>query len=236
MATQLKDRKFKILGYVQKIFGVIRLVLEVVFSILRQVMTLIVFFAHYIVQTLSHPTMPAVVSILVFLAVVIITGLEWWSIGLWLMSMAGVSQAFGLGGGMFGLFLGFGTNVFQLSPELWKLQPLLAKAYSDLKIDPDAAAKEATLPSKLGNWLTHDHGTLKGMRLMSYCFETGLVVAYTAFAGGFAFGPIVQAAFSLLVPEWSLKGIAATTGVTRATADKINEYHDDADEMNKFGF
>ena len=237
MATQLKDKKAKVLAFVQKFFGVIRICVEVIFNVIRNTMNLLVFFAHYIVETLASPTMPAVISIAVFFAVVIITGAEWWSIGLWLMQLAGINQAYGIGGGLFGIALGFGVNVFQLSPELWKLQPLLAKAYSDLKIDPNAEAlSEVTLKSKLGNWLTSDFGTLKNMRSVSYLFETALILVYTATVAKFGFMAIVQAAFSLCAPEWSLKGVGATTTVTRATADKINEYHDNADESGKFGF
>lgn len=235
MTTQLKDKKVKILGFVQKFFNIVRICLEVLFNVIRNTMNLLVFFAHYIVETLASPTMPAVISIAVFFAVVVITGAEWWSIGIWLFSLAGIGQAYGIGGGLFGMGLGFGVNVFQLSPELWKLQPLLAKAYSDLNINPDAEKSDTTLKSKLGNWLTSDFGTLKNMRSISYLFETALIIVYTATVAKFGFMAIVQAAFSLLVPEWSIKGVAATTTVTRATADKINEYHDDADALTKFG-
>lgn len=229
-------RKNGILGFISKVFNILKAGIEIVFSILKNAMMLLVYFFRYVVELLAHPTMPSVIAISFFGIFVAIAAYQWAGIGVWLFSMFGLKGAWGIAGSSFGLLLGFGINVYQLAPELWKLQPEIAKAYSNMSIDPDAELDEPTLQNKISNWLTYDHGTLKGMRLMSYCVETGLVLAYTAFVGGFEFWSIAVAAASLLAPEWTLKGVAATTGVTRAVADQLAEQVVEADEMKKFGF
>lgn len=225
-----------IIGFINKIFGFLKVCIEVAFSIIKNAMTLLVYLFRYIVELLAHPTMPSVVAITFFAIFVAIAGYQWFGIGIWLFSLFGVGSAWGIGGGLFGLLLGFGINVYQLAPELWKLQPLIAKAYDDLSIDPEAELEDPSLKAKLTHWLTYDHRTLKGMRLMSYGLETGLVLTYTALVGGFQFWAIFIAAASLLAPEWTLKGVAATTGVTRAVSDRVSQMQDDEDEMKKFGF
>jgi hypothetical protein len=231
-----KNHKRGFLNFINRLFGFLKACIEIVFSIIKNAMTLLVYLFRYIVELLAHPTMPSVVAITFFTIFVVIAGYQWYGIGVWLFQMFGLSEAWGIGGGLFGLLLGFGINVYQLAPELWKLQPLIAKAYSDLHIDPEAELEKPTLKEKLTQWLTYDHGTLKGMRLMSYCIETGLVLTYTAIVGQFQFWAICVAAASLLAPEWTLKGVAATTGVTRAVSDRVSQMQDDEDEMKKFGF
>lgn len=217
-------------------FNVLRIAIEIVFSVIKNAMALLVFFFRFLVELLAHPTMPSVVAIIFFGIFVAIAAYQWWGIGGWLFSLIGLTNAWGFAGGTFGLLLGFGINIYQLSPELWKMQPLMAKAYADLNIDPDAELKAPTLQDKIKQWLTYDHGTLKGMRQVSYIVETALVLSYTAFVGQFQFWAILTAAASLLAPEWTLKGVAATTGVTSAVSDRIHEMQSQEDEMKKFGF
>lgn len=225
-----------ILNVVNKIFNVIRALIEILFSIIKNLMTVIVFFMRFLVEVIAHPTMPAVVAIIFFALVMVITGYQWWGIGVWLFSMFGLTQVWGIAGGLFGILLGFGINVYQLSPELWKLQPLMAKAYQQLDIDPEADLDKPTLQEKISKWLTFDHKTLKMMRLTSYSIETALVLTYTVFVGQLQFWSIALAAASLLLPEITLKGVAATTGVTHSVSDKMREMQSQEDEMKKFGF
>jgi hypothetical protein len=209
-AKSKKNVRSSILNAIHKLFSAIRVLVEIIFSIIKNLMNLMVYFMRFLVETLADPSMPAVVAIIFFALVMAITGYQWWGIGVWLFSMFGLTQVWGVAGGMFGLLLGYGINVYQLNPELWKLQPLMAKAYDRLNIDPEAQLDKPNLKQKLDNWLSFDHKTLKGMRLMSYSIETGLVLTYTAFVGQFQFWSICIAAASLLLPEMSLKGLAAT--------------------------
>lgn len=218
------------------VFNVLRVAIEIVFSILKNAISLLVYFFRFLVELLAHPTMPSFVAIVFFAIFAGVAGYQWWGIGAWILSWFGVPSVWGIAGGFFGLLLGFGINIYQLAPELWKLQPAMAKAYSDLKINPDAELESPTLQNKIEQWLTYDHGTLKGMRQISYIAETGLVLTYTAFVGGFQFWAVLVAAASLLMPELTLKGVAATTGVTRAVSDRIHEMQSNEDEMKKFGF
>jgi hypothetical protein len=236
MTTNSTNRKRGFLNIINKVFTFLRACIEILFSIVKNAMTLLVYLFRYIVELLAHPTMPAFVAIIFFSICVAIAGVQWYGIGVWLFQMFGLEGVWGFGGGLFGLSLGFGINVYQLAPELWKLQPQIAKAYDDLNIDPEAELDKPALKERLKYWLTYDHGTLKGMRLMSYMIETGLVLVYTALVGQFQFWAICVAACSLLAPEATLKGVAATTGVTRAVSDRVAEMQDNEDEMKKFGF
>lgn len=233
-----KDVKAGILGAISKLFGILRGLIEVVFSLIKNAMALLVFFFRFLVQTIAHPTMPSVIAIIFFLGSVGISVFQWVGIGRWLFTLFGVSTAsfFGyqIAGGFFGLLLGFGINVYQMSPELWKLTPQVAKAYVGLSIDPEAELEKPTLQNKLSQWLTYDHGTLKGLRLVSYTIETVLTLCYTVFASGLSFSSVMISAASLLLPEFTLKGVAAATGVTSAVSQKMQEEEAKNTEERRF--
>lgn len=231
-----KNAKGGIIKAISAFFNILRIAIEIIFSVIKNAMALLVFLFRYLVELLAHPTMPSVVAITFFGIFVAIAAYQWWGIGIWIFSWFGLREVWGVAGGVFGLLVGFGINIYQLSPELWKMQPLIAKAYVDLNIDPDSELGKPTLTNKIQQWLTYDHGTLKGMRQVSYILETALVLSYTAFVGQFQFWSILIAAASLLAPEWTLKGVAATTGVTAAVSDRIHQMQSDEDEMKKFGF
>lgn len=242
MTTQNNPAKSKknilasITNVIHKVFDFFKGAIFLIAFIVKNFMSLTVFFMRFLFGVLSEPTLPTIVISIFFALTVLAAGYQWWGIGVWLSSIFGLTQVWGIAGGMLGLLFGFGINVFQLAPQLWKLDRSMAKAYDELDIDPEAQLDKPTLKEKLKNWLSFDHKTLKGMRLTSYSIETGVVLTYLAFVGQFQFWAICLAASSLLLPEKTLEALAATIDVTQAVSRKMREMQAHEDEMKKFGF
>ena len=221
----IKEKEQKALGLVAKIFAVFKAIANVIFSALRNILALTVFLGKHIVDLLASPTFPAVIAITAFFFVVVLAGMQWASIGVWLFKLVGLGNGF-YSASMFGMILGFGINVFQLSPEVWKIQKPLAQAFKSLKIDPDAKLEDKSLDAKLNDWLTYDFGVLKAARNINYAIETGIVLCFTA-ATGFGFFSIAMAGSMLLLPEQLIKFIGAAASVGSAASSTVNKKLDE---------
>lgn len=209
---------------ISRIFSVIKGIIKVLWEIVEHSLEVVTFFFGLLVRVLANPTTPCVVAILFFMGVSLVATLQWYALGVW------ISQAFGLGGtiggissGLMGLLLGLGLNVYQLSSELWKLRRDVAKAYADMRVDPDYDVGDPTLEDKNKHWESYDHGTLKRGRFLSYAVETALVIAYCGIAQNFQFVALLQAAVSLILPEKALSLVSATIGLMGQVSSRVTD-------------
>jgi hypothetical protein len=225
----LKSRQNAVSRFMSKVFDFIKLVFHFVWDILRNCLGLVVFLFQLLIQLMTEPSFPCTVAIAFFVLVAAVAGYQWWQIGIWLASFAGVTGAWGIGAGVLGCSFGIGLNAFQLSSEMWKLRKDVAHAYTQLGIDtPNAdiektSGKEASIKNLLANWFPQDHQVLRTGRLFSYSLETGLVLAYCFLGQSAAMLSIITAAVSLLLPETALKVVAATASLTREVSDAIDQ-------------
>ncbi|MEH2167440.1 MAG: hypothetical protein V7K41_12350 [Nostoc sp.] len=176
-------------------------------------MRLITFAFSLLVKLLANPTAPCIVAIIAFVAVCAVATAQWASIGIWLGKIFGISGLWNIGTATCGVLLGLGINIYQLSPELWKIRQDISRAYIALGIDVESSERFENPEQRLENWLTLDHGMLKSTRLISYAIETVLVLCYAFLATGLNFYALVMAAISLLLPEKCLLLVSSTISV-----------------------
>ncbi|MHC5932053.1 hypothetical protein, partial [Nostoc sp.] len=131
-----------------------------VWLILENTMRLITFAFSLLVKLLANPIAPCLVAIIAFVAVSAVALAQWAAIGVWLGKMFGVSGLWWIGSATCGVLLGLGINIYQLSPELWKIRKDISRAYLSLGIDVESNEKFDNPGERLENWLTIDHGML----------------------------------------------------------------------------
>lgn len=208
---------------IRKLFVILKEAAKLIWLLIENAAQLTVFCFSLLVKLLSAPTTPCLVSIILFGMVCTVAAAQWFAIGAWLGKLVGLSGLWGIGAGSLGVMLGAGLNIYQLAPQLWKLRRDIAEAYKTLQINPEHQTESTeNVNERLSNWLSMDHGTLKGIRLATYAIETGLVVCYCFLATGLQFFAIVQAAVSLLLPEKCLGLVSATVAVLGTVSDKVN--------------
>ncbi|BAY27551.1 hypothetical protein NIES2100_73760 [Calothrix sp. NIES-2100] len=232
--TNRKERRAKrtffdgLQALIRKIFSVLKALAKLAWLIIENASQLTVFCFSLLVKLLSSPTTPCLVAIVSFGAVCTVAASQWYAIGVWLGRLLGLSGIWGIGAGGLGVLLGTGLNIYQLAPQLWKLRRDIAEAYKTLGINPEHETEShENVGERLQNWLSMDHGTLKGIRLATYAIETGLVVTYAFLATGLNFFAIVQAAISLILPEKCLELVSSTVAVLGAVSDKVNSPEED---------
>jgi hypothetical protein len=213
---------------INKAFRILREIAKLLWTLIENAARLTVFCFSLLVNLASSPTTPCIVAIFCFGAVCAIAASQWYQIGFWLGRLLGVSSAWGIGAGTAGVLLGVGLNIYQLAPQLWKLRKDIAEAYKALEINPEFQAQSTeNVNDRLNNWLSMDHGTLKGIRLATYSIETALVCSYCFLAAGLNFFAIVQAAISLILPEKCLELVSSTIAVLGGVSDKVNGVPED---------
>ncbi|KOP23482.1 hypothetical protein AMR41_26240 [Hapalosiphon sp. MRB220] len=213
----------KVQGFVVKAFGFLKAAAKLLWLLTENAFQLTVYCFSLLVKLLASPTTPCLVAIACFGLVCSIAAAQWFQIGVWIGKLLGASQGWGLGAGTLGVLLGLGINVYQLAPQLWKLRRDIAEAYKALDINPEHQSEsKENVSERVQNWLSFDHGTLKGIRLATYALETGIVLSYCFLATGLQFFAILQAAISLLLPEKCLELVSATVAVLGGVSEKIN--------------
>ncbi|MBW4539721.1 MAG: hypothetical protein KME43_11345 [Myxacorys chilensis ATA2-1-KO14] len=226
-----------ILRFVSVIFNILKGLIEILASIFKNVIALIVFLFKYLIEILANPSLPSVIAIAFFIFVSSVAAYQWGQIGVWIGALLNLTGVGGIAAATVGVLVGLGINIYQLAPELWKIRRDMAKAYTDLNIDPDSDLENSNSPSdRLAHWLTYDHGTLKGLRRTSYLVETGLIVAYCAIPGGMEVMAIVISAVSLAGIELGLKGVGATTNLANAVNQKMSEQEANDPDKGTYGF
>ena len=212
----------KISAFLGKIFGFIKLVIHGLWTIIENTMNLVTFFFTYFIRFLANPATTCGVAILAFMLVTIVAANQWWAIGIWSASAMGIKGGvYGVSAGIVGMLFGLGINVFQLSPQLWKLSRDFANAYAAMKVNINKDTSEESVKDKQDDWFSYDHSLLKVARLISYSTETAIVLCYAAFAQHFAFMALVQAAVSLILPEKSLQVLAATVSLLGEVSNRV---------------
>jgi hypothetical protein len=214
----------KIQKMIIKLFSILKEISKIVWIFIENAIQLLIFCFSLIIKLLASPSTPCLVAILLFGFVCSIAASQWFSIGVWLGKMLGVSEGWGFSAGILGMMLGLGINIYQLAPQLWKLRKDIARAYQSLDINPEhQAGSRENVGERLDNWLSFDHGTLKGIRLATYALETGIVLSYCFFATGLQFFAILQAAISLVLPEKCLELVSSTVSVLGQVSEKVNQ-------------
>ncbi|MHC5722632.1 MAG: hypothetical protein ACYTXY_00425 [Nostoc sp.] len=217
---------------VAKVFGFLREILKLIWLIVENSMRLITFAFSLIVKLLANPTAPCIVAIIAFVAVCAVAAAQWASIGIWLGKLFGISGLWDISTAICGVLLGLGINIYQLSPELWKIRRDISRAYVSLGIDVESNEKFDNPEEKLENWLTVDHGVLKSTRLISYAVETALVLSYAFIGTGLNFYALAMAAISLLLPEQCLHLVSSTISVLGQVSDKMGDEEPEKDHVS----
>ncbi|MBD2527369.1 hypothetical protein [Nostoc sp. FACHB-133] len=217
---------------IAKVFGFLREILKLIWLIAENSMRLITFAFSLMIKLLANPISPCIVAIIAFVAVCAVATAQWFAIGVWLGKLFGISGLWNITTGACGILLGLGINIYQLSPELWKLRWDIAKAYLVLGIDVESREKFDNPEEKLDNWLTVDHGVLKSTRLISYAVETGLVLSYAFLAAGLDFYVVAMAGISLLLPEQCLHLVSSTISVLGQVSDKMGDEEPEKDHVS----
>lgn len=214
----------RISKFIARIFSFIKGCFQVLWEIIEHSLEAVTFFFGLLVRVIANPSTPCVVAIIFFMFVSAVAAAQWFAIGVWLGQAFGLSGTIGgISSGLMGMLLGLGLNVYQLSSELWKLRRDVAKAYADMRVDPEFDDSDPTLEDKNSHWESYDHGTLKRGRLLSYGLETALVIAYVGIAQKFQFVALLQAAVSLLLPEKSLEMVSSTVGLMGQVSERVTE-------------
>ena len=217
---------------VAKVFGFLREILKLIWLIAENSMRLITFAFSLIVKLLANPTAPCIVAIIAFVAVCAVATAQWAAIGVWLGKLFGISGLWNIGTATCGVLLGLGINIYQLSPELWKIRQDISRAYMALGIDVESNEKFENPEERLENWLTLDHGMLKSTRLISYGIETALVLCYAFIGTGLDFYALIMAAISLLLPEKCLLLVSSTISVLGQVSDKMGDPEPEPDHVS----
>ncbi|MBC1300010.1 hypothetical protein GNF11_35045, partial [Nostoc sp. UCD122] len=195
-------------------------------------MRLITFAFSLIVKLLANPTAPCIVAIIAFVAVCAVATAQWAAIGIWLGKLFGISGLWNIGTATCGILLGLGINIYQLSPELWKIRQDISRAYMALGIDVESSERFQNPEERLENWLTLDHGMLKSTRLISYAIESALVLCYAFLATGLDFYALIMAGISLLLPEKCLLLVSSTISVLGQVSDKMGDSEPEPDHVS----
>jgi len=217
---------------IAKVFGFFREILKLIWLIIENSMRLITFAFSLIVKLLANPTAPCIVAIIAFVAVCAVATSQWFLIGVWLGKLFGISGLWNIGAGACGILLGLGINIYQLSPELWRLRQDISRAYMALGIDVESRERFDNPEERLENWLTLDHGMLKSTRLISYAIETALVLCYAFLATGLNFYALIMAAISLILPEKCLLLVSSTISVLGQVSEKMGDSEPEPDHVS----
>lgn len=217
---------------IAKVFGFFREILRLIWLVAENSMRLITFAFSLIVKLLANPTAPCIVAIIAFVAVCAVATAQWAAIGIWLGKLFGISGLWNIGTATCGVLLGLGINIYQLSPELWKIRQDISRAYLALGIDVESSEHFENPQERLENWLTLDHGMLKSTRLISYGLETAIVLCYAFLATGLNFYALIMAAISLLLPEKCLLLVSSTISVLGQVSEKMGDSEPEQDHVS----
>ncbi|MEH2321881.1 hypothetical protein [Nostoc sp.] len=217
---------------VAKVFGFLREILRLIWLVAENSMRLITFAFSLIVKLLANPTAPCIVAIIAFVAVCAVATAQWAAIGIWLGQLFGISGLWSIGAATCGVLLGLGINIYQLSPELWKIRQDISRAYLALGIDVESSENFENPQERLENWLTLDHGMLKSTRLISYGLETAIVISYAFLATGLNFYALIMAAISLVLPEKCLLLVSSTISVLGQGSEKMGDSEPEQDHVS----
>ncbi|MBC1222325.1 hypothetical protein GNF09_20960 [Nostoc sp. UCD120] len=231
-AEPKKNIAISIQKIVSKVFGFFREILRLLWLIAENSMRLITFAFSLIVKLLANPTAPCIVAIIAFVAVCAVATAQWAAIGIWLGKLFGISGLWNIGTATCGILLGLGINIYQLSPELWKIRQDISRAYMALGIDVESSERFQNPEERLENWLTLDHGMLKSTRLISYAIESALVLCYAFLATGLDFYALIMAGISLLLPEKCLLLVSSTISVLGQVSDKMGDSEPEPDHVS----
>ncbi|MEH1769348.1 MAG: hypothetical protein ACYTXE_17545 [Nostoc sp.] len=119
---------------IRKIFSFFREVFHKLGELIIEAMKLLMEIFKIFTNILTHPTAGITFAVCLFLFVCTITLVQWVQIGLWGGSWLGIHSTYGIGPGLLGAVVGVGINVFQLTPEMWKIKRSWAIAYEKMGI------------------------------------------------------------------------------------------------------
>ena len=219
---------------IEKFFAILKDTIRLACEFITRTMGLVTVGFALLLKIIAEPSTPCVVAIIAFMGISTVAALQWWAIGVWWGKMFGFSALWGMGAGLAGSLVGFGINIFQLSPQLWRLRKDVTKSYLELGVNPSFAPTEPeTIESKSTHWLSFDHKNLKRARLASYLSETAIVISYCAFAQSFSLYAIVQAGVSLFLPEQSLELLSSVVSLMGAVSEQVSERESDSDQQTR---
>jgi len=223
----------KITKFVTKLFDFLRAAVHLFWEIISKTMHLLVFFSRYSMEIFANPITAIFVSLIFFGLACLAASYQWTKIGEWLgHALFGLDEIGNYSTGFLGLLVGFGVNVCQMSPQLWRLRPEIAKVYADLGIDPhyESEDEEENPESQHVNRLSIDHKKLKNARLLAYGIEAALGLTFI-FSHGLNPLAIAQTALSLLAPEFALTIVASAIGLMGKISDHLHDEDPDNVEI-----
>ncbi|MBD2508994.1 hypothetical protein H6G91_17155 [Nostoc muscorum FACHB-395] len=218
--------------FIKKVFSIFREILRHISHLIQESMRLVIEAFRIITDQLTHPNTGIIVSLCLFLLVSAVAAAQWVQIGLWLGHFLGLKGLWGVGSGTCGLLLGIGINVFQLTPELYKIKRSWAIAYSKMGIEVDGLEHDSTPRALDENWNSIKHGNLKKIRLVSFAVETALVLSYAVFGTGLDFFAIATAGISLILPEYCLKLVSSMISVLGEVSATIDDTEPEKDHVS----
>lgn len=213
----------RVISLVDKIGRVFRSVWDILYKITQQFIETINYLVPLVTKTVINPTATIFFCLALLVFVTLITGFQWWEIGVWAGRMIGMPNLLGLGLGAVGIAVGLFLNIEELSPELHKIHENLARAYDKMGVKLDHTPEPENLKDRLSNWFSYDLALAKKGRLLSYAIESAIVLSF-AFMTGLTFQSIVVALISLTCPEFVVKYLASKTslfGTASALANQI---------------
>ncbi|QMS91366.1 hypothetical protein HUN01_28605 [Nostoc edaphicum CCNP1411] len=218
--------------FIKKVFFIFREVLRHISHLIQESLRLVIYFFKIITDQLTHPNAGIIASLCLFLLVSAIAATQWAQIGVWLGSFLGLKGLWGVGSGTCGLLLGLGINVFQLTPELYKIKRSWAIAYAKMGIEVDGLEHDSTPQSIDENWNSIKHSSLKKTRLVSFAVETALVLSYAVLGTGLEFFAIATAAISLILPELTLKLVSSMISVLGEVSSTMDDAEPEKDHVS----
>ena len=198
----------KVTAAVYKLFDVIRGILDILKKIIQQAMRTVVAFFMNMLQIITDPSSPCFTAIIILVLVGMVAAYQWAQIGLWFGRLMGMPRILGWGFATIGMLAGLGINIEQLSPQLWKININLAKAFQKMGLNPEHEGNPNDIGERIKNWHSFDFQLAKKGRIVSYALESGLVVSHL-FLTGLSLVSLVIAAISLVAPEFAVKNLAA---------------------------
>ena len=236
--------KSKVSKFIKKFFRVVGDCTGLLFEVIQQMVTTNLMFFNLMVRLSFLPSTICYLAFGLFAFTVIISGVQWYQLGVMVCNILGVSGGvtwlINIGAGTLGMVAGFIINYYELAPDMWKLDRSFAKAYVNLGIAPDfepeeeRAKNEKIVSNRLSNWYSHNHHSLKRNKWTCYTVETALNLIYLAASGG-QFVNLVMFVISLGGPESSLSILAHTItlfGAVSHEIDKAKEAEEDAENQS----
>lgn len=209
-----EERESGIKNILAKFFQKVRLVIKFIFELIGNLLDAFVYGCGNVISLLASPRTLAAIAFVVFMITIGFTGYQWYQIGVGLLTP--IFNNAGLAGTS-GVLIGLGINLFQMAPNLWKINKNYAQAYKNMSIDNpngevdpelDKNSKSANLSKIIPKWLVSDHYQMRAWRRKSFFAEAFIQGLYVFVGGGFNIIGIVLAALTLYVPEKMLEIIS----------------------------